>query len=263
MLTDEDILELRTVAPKAVILTSMDNSDTDTASETEDCDTPADNLPEPLVGLYDADLRGLNLNEIQERSELTFNQIKQRLTHEQCVNLEVTTKEQAQSKPWHTHRTGRITSTTFHRACTVKADSAKIKLVKDIMHYDNVDLNCNAVLWGRENEDIARRQYIEAMQKKHTHFEVKKCGLFVHENRPHLGASPDGVTTCSCCGRGTLEIKCPYKYRDGLAGCWDDTQFCLDKSFKLKKSHQYYHQVQLHMAVCDVKYCDFFIFLIQ
>ena len=29
---------------------------------------------------------------------------------------------------------------------------------------------------------------------------------------PRLGASPDGVVQCECCGNGVLEIKCPYMY---------------------------------------------------
>lgn len=55
--------------------------------------------------------------------------------------------------------------------------------------------------------------------------------------------------------RGTHKVKYPYKYC--LTGCRDETQFCLEESLHLKKNHQYYHQVQLHMFVCNVQYCDF------
>nr|XP_055074611.1 uncharacterized protein LOC129454126 [Misgurnus anguillicaudatus] len=74
---------------------------------------------------------------------------------------------------------------------------------------------------------------------------------------PHLGASPDGIASCTCCGKVAVEIKCPYKYRDGLRGSSEDPYFCLDKNGQLKKGHQYYHQVQLHMFVCNVQSCDF------
>ncbi len=67
-LTDEDIAELKVLAPNAAVLTSMDYSDTDSASES-DMETGGD-LPEPLVALYDADLRCLCQNELQERSDL-------------------------------------------------------------------------------------------------------------------------------------------------------------------------------------------------
>lgn len=31
---------------------------------------------------------------------------------------------------------------------------------------------------------------------------------------PHLGASPEGIVQCECCGNGVLEIKCPYNARE-------------------------------------------------
>ncbi|KAF4115319.1 hypothetical protein G5714_002808 [Onychostoma macrolepis] len=109
----------------------MDCSDTGSASES---DMETGDLPAPLVALYDADLRCLCQNELQERSEETFERLGKELTNEQCVNLELTTKKQAHSQAWHTHRTGRITSTTLHRVCTVVTENAKTNLVKQTNH---------------------------------------------------------------------------------------------------------------------------------
>ena len=36
----------------------------------------------------------------------------------------------------------------------------------------------------------------------------------INPQYPHLGASPDGVTMCDCCGMGVLELKCPYSARE-------------------------------------------------
>ncbi|CAM4699905.1 unnamed protein product [Leuciscus chuanchicus] len=94
-LTDEDIAELKVLAPNAAELTSMDFSDTDSASES---DTETGDLPEPLVALYDANLRCLCQNELQERSEETFEKLGKDLTNKQCVNLELMTKNQAHSQ---------------------------------------------------------------------------------------------------------------------------------------------------------------------
>lgn len=113
-LTDEDIAELKVMAPNAIVLTKMDFSDTDSASES---DTETEDLPEPL---YDANLWCLCQNELQERSEETFEKLGKELTNEQCVNIELTIKNHV-----HTHRTGRITSTTLHHVCTVVIESAK------------------------------------------------------------------------------------------------------------------------------------------
>ena len=62
-LTDEDIAELKVLAPNAAVLTTMDFSDTDSASES---DTETEDLPEPLVALYEANLRCLCKNALQE-----------------------------------------------------------------------------------------------------------------------------------------------------------------------------------------------------
>ena len=45
------------------------------------------------------------------------------------------------------------------------------------------------------------------MASTHTNFECRTSGLVVY---PFLGASPDGVTLCGCCGEGIVENKCPY-----------------------------------------------------
>ncbi|KAJ8011118.1 hypothetical protein DPEC_G00054870 [Dallia pectoralis] len=215
-------------------------------------------LPEPLTALYDPDLRDVPTHVIQLKSNEAFQRLKDNLTRDQCETLELASKEQSKCPAWHQHRIGRITSTAFHRVCTASEDTDNMNLVKRTMHYGDSDLHrVPAVLWGINMEDTARKHYTEEMSKIHDNFCVQLSGLVVRDDQPHLGASPDGLVNCTCCGRGTLEVKCPYKYRDGLTGCGNDALFCLDTCMRLKKTHRYYHQIQLHMFVCDVQYCDF------
>ena len=75
---------------------------------------------------------------------------------------------------------------------------------------------------------------------------------------PHLGASPDGLLTCTCCGDGLLEIKCPYSLRHttlNSAGKDFYLQHTPD-GLKLSTSHAYYYQVQGQLEICDRLYCD-------
>lgn len=257
-LNTDDLRELRVLAPNAAILTSMDLSDTDSASES-DTET---NLPEPLTSVYDKQLRGIPPNVLKEKSLEMFQRLGKKLTSDQCEALEFTTREQSKCRAWHTHREGRITSTNLHHLCTAKELTDND--LKNIMHYNKTeDLQVPAILWGRQMEDTARKCYIEEMSKGHTNFFVKLSGLVVRPDHLHLGTSPDGIVSCSCCGRGTLEIKCPYKFREGLDGCSEDPRFCLGTTGQLKRNHPYYYQVQQQIFVCDVQYGYFVVWTKQ
>lgn len=52
------------------------------------------------------------------------------------------------------------------------------------------------------------------MKMEHTAFSLKTSGLLLVPSNPFVGASPDGIVECNCCGTGVLEIKCPYSCKD-------------------------------------------------
>ncbi|KAJ8290530.1 hypothetical protein GJAV_G00014080, partial [Gymnothorax javanicus] len=237
----------------------MENSDTDIASECDLEDPPE--LPEPLTAMYDATLGQQIPVDIREKCEEAYLNMKKNLHPDQCKRLEATTREQAKSQDWHTHRAGRITSTTFYRVC--KDDNLNKTTLMKIMHYSNDNIQVPAVVWGREKEEIARECYVKEVNKSHENVQVSRCGFVIRPDEPHLGTSPDGKVVCDCCGEGVLEIKCPYKYREGLQGVTVSEDFCLDQAFQVKKTHQYYYQAQLHMFVCNVQYCDFVVWTTQ
>ncbi len=67
--------------------------------------------------------------------------------------------------------------------------------------------------YGKKQEALARKLYETQMRKKHKGLKVKCAGLIISKNCPLLRASPDGIVSCSCCGTGIVEIKCPYKFQ--------------------------------------------------
>ena len=95
-LTDDDIKELKTIAPGAAVLTSFDDSDTDTASE-EDNDEDQSGMPEPLTALFSAAHRELSPQETLVKSEETFIKLKNNLKSQQCEKLEAVTRQQSKS----------------------------------------------------------------------------------------------------------------------------------------------------------------------
>ena len=62
------------------------------------------------------------------------------------------------------------------------------------------------------------------MKLKHENFKVVQCGTIVNREYPFLHATPDFLCSCSCCGDGCGEVKCPY--------CIDGIDF---DSYVLKK----------------------------
>lgn len=229
------------------MLTSLENSDTDTASSDTDSEEHLD-LPEPLTAVFDATLR--ELSPLQVKCEDIFHRRKTALRAHQCEKLEFVTRQQSKSKEWFTYRAGHITSTKFHHAATT--DKISKTYLNDVMQCSKTELNVPSVLWGKNMEETARQVYAAFMSQSHQDFSISSCGLVMQPSDLHLGSSPDGIARCTCCGKGVVEITCPYKYHDSLQGCTEDEQFCLDKSFSLKHSHTYYYQAQLHMYVCAV-----------
>lgn len=67
--------------------------------------------------------------------------------------------------------------------------------------------------WGLDNETVAR-QCEEHQTKYHQQFSVQHSGLVLNQDYPVKAASPDGISSCTCCGLVCIEIKCPYSLRD-------------------------------------------------
>jgi len=108
-----------------------------------------------------------------------------------------------------------LTASVFHDVLVCKSLTSPVPLVKKIMGYDKNDLSqVPAIRWGVQNENFARHQYANLMSADHNNCTCNLTGLGINPLYPHLGVSPDGVTSCSSHGQGVLEIKCPYSARN-------------------------------------------------
>ena len=136
-----------------------------------------------------------------------------KVTPAQAANLQSSTREQSHSKLWHTHRAGRVTASNMHAATHTSVIRPSKSLIKRICCPHICQFSSEATSWGKDKEKYARSIYTKHIQKDHINASVSECGLFVHPDYPHLGATPDGVVECECCGSGVCEIKCPYTCR--------------------------------------------------
>ena len=70
-----------------------------------------------------------------------------------------------------------------------------------------------ALKYGRSMEGDAANVFLEMFKKSHKNVKMSGCGLFLCEEIPYVGGSPDRMVQCSCCGNACLEIKCPFSIR--------------------------------------------------
>ena len=179
----------------------------------------------------------------------------------QAESVEMATRDQSKSKEWYRFRAGRITASRFKAACRTSTEKPSQSLIKAICYPKSSNFTSAATTWGCQHEQVAQERYKDEMKTVHDNFSVKSNGLVINPEFPFLGASPDGMVSCDCCGEGCLEVKCPYCQRHKELDK-NDNSSCLETvgdtgKLRLKKSHAYYYQVQCQIFVCEKDYCDF------
>ena len=125
------------------------------------------------------------------------------------------------------------------------------------------------ISWSKNNETKARNEYMKNMEKNsHPGIKAVPAGFVVHAKKYWLGASPDAWVTDPSISdsQGIAEFKCPYSkaFVHPHEACKDVDFFCsmTNQKFYLKRTHAYYHQVQLQLYVSSdhAKWCDFYVY---
>ena len=167
---------------------------------------------------------------------------------------------------WRAQRVGALTSTTLHKAVHYKGSDSENYIVKEIMGLSGFTGNLSTK-YGEETEPIAKKLYFKEMEKRHKQFKFAGCGLFINKDNPLLRATPDGIVSCKCCSKGLLEVKCPYsdkyKFLSGREIAQSNTYHLTmgeNNRIALKKSSPWYTQIQTHLVVSGMDWCDFVMF---
>lgn len=183
------------------------------------------------------------------------------ISREMVEHVESSTRNQAKCAMWYAYRAGRITASVMKSVCCTSTDKPSVSLLKKICHPDQHKFSTPATTWGIDHEADAISSYVAEMRKQHASFTHSKSGLWLCSEHPYVAASPDASVECACCGKGTLEVKCPHSAATkGMHEASKNSDFCLELvngSLRLKRAHAYYYQVQTKMGVCGVAYCDF------
>ena len=110
---------------------------------------------------------------------------------------------------------------------------------------------------------LAKAEF-QKMYRSQKNVSFHECGIFLDSERPYLVASPDLLVSCSCCGDGLVEFKCPLipKCSTCILFCKCKLPSCLklqNGSFSLKQ-HGYYGQIQGQMYITGRKWCILYIY---
>ena len=167
-------------------------------------------LPPFFMSLREEQYLHMEEDELKKRCREIFHSLS--VTEEQCRNAKTITKDRNRSKEWHTLGMGRITASNMKSVCTSSADTPAMSTLNVIC--GNTSFTNKATQWGCDHEAVALSTYVQKMEETHENVVVEKCGLFLITKYPHIGASPDAMVKCDCCGDGVVEIKCPYCVKD-------------------------------------------------
>ena len=220
-------------------------------------DVPLPRKLPPTVISYITPNSRLSNEKLKAECERVFGEVQ--VTREEADYLAASTTLQSDCLLWFEHRKGRITASYFGPVFHTRLDPPSESLLNNILQEKPIP-NTPAIQWGKEKEAVARQKYVDTMRDNHIDFTVVPTGLHVNPSFPHLGASPDGIVSCSCCGKGLLEIKCQYSKREIDLQQVDDGDFYLKHTvhgLRLSKTHHYYYQMQGQLAICGYIYSDF------
>ena len=212
------------------------------------------------------------LDIIQENLNLSYDDFIEKLTIKKDAQeyLAKETIDQVNSEVWFQQRKGRITASVMHGVLYhVQKDTIVGKfdsLVSRILGQTK-SFYSKAVIHGREHEPIARKAVTSKLRKSHRKLTVQETGTWVSLTHPIIAASPDGLVNCECCGRGVLEIKCPYRdtlmtvaeYAQSGTSRYKNAQhktvvIVENGEVVINKKHQYYTQLQTQLFCCNLDY---------
>ncbi|XP_070523169.1 uncharacterized protein [Cardiocondyla obscurior] len=168
--------------------------------------------------------------------------------------IEMLTRKQSESELWLSLRRKMLTASNFGTVCRMRPTTSCAATVKAILYPPFIDNE--AVKYGLEMEEVARKELALQLKK-----EIRPCGMFIDNENPCLGASPDGVIDED----GLVEIKCPLSAENLTAESAVQTLTSLKSIFdkrnpnEMNKNHRYFYQVQGQLNITQRQYCVFVI----
>ena len=175
--------------------------------------------------------------------------------------------DEVASHQWKARRRERITSSNAGTIAKRRATTPVKKLVHQLL-YTSFHGN-TATKWGLSQEEASYYDYLKWLhsEKKSPQATVTiNCGLVISAIYPWLAATPDGWVEDpqATPSQGLVEFKNPHSCRNLMIDEAITAKKCTclvinNGTRSLKKTHDYYYQVQIAMFCTNTKWCDFFL----
>ncbi|XP_062620989.1 uncharacterized protein LOC134282605 [Saccostrea cucullata] len=178
--------------------------------------------------------------------------------------IENLTKDQTDNAMWYKYRKGRITASVMGSVykCRIENLATENYIVKKI--FGRSSFSSAATEYGKAMESVALQQYFFQYSKDHSKAQIMKSGLVISENYPFIGASPDSLISCQCCGNGIVEIKCSYTHQHNfikdIAASNDYHILLHEDNIVLNRSSSWYTQIQTQLFCTGLQWCDFVLY---
>ncbi|KAE8738903.1 hypothetical protein FOCC_FOCC015604 [Frankliniella occidentalis] len=207
---------------------------------------PSDGLPDSLLHLYDEKYALMTYEELLPECRKVFETLC--LSTEETAQILQASQGQGASKSWKKLRIGKFNASEIHSWLRTSVEEPAITYIKNSCYPSAEDRRTQYMRDGNDWEADARDLYKEEMKMSHSNFRVKTSGYFNIPEYVYLGASPDGLCNCDCCGKGLVEIK--------------TRQTSNSNDIQVKHMYQMQQQMLLVKTYCKLTeiYCDYVIY---
>lgn len=170
---------------------------------------------------------------------------------EDRVNIERQTVDQSGSGLWKKCRKNLITASNFGTICRKRPETPCDSFVKTILYNEKLR-QTPAMKYGIEAEEDSIAEL-----SKELNIKIEKNGLFIDEEDPRFGASPDGLIGSD----GIVEIKNPYRARlmtiKQAMKTFKDLNVVDENTGGMLKTCHWFYQIQGQLHITRRNYCIF------
>jgi len=220
-------------------------------------------LPKILTEHYDESAQDLEFNELLKKCDA----IEVDVSPAQAAHVEAITRDQSSNRLWFRFRSGRITASRMKGVCHTDPCKPALGLVTNICYPEGNKISTKSTNWGCAHEKKAIETFTAQINKKHQNVHIRDSGFVISTDHPFIGASPDALMSCDCCGTSIVEVKCPFCVKDCLVKDVVDKNFCLQTDTSgnrcLVKKHPYFYQIQTQLGVCKLERAFFVVWTLK